>query len=115
MILDDKSIIGGLDLVAAMELFPERITNEGVNIKLRETILREILSELKEDTRSGEGDYSDKVKEELARLTAPIMTNPLLKYSRYHAACVVTHIYVEDKEPLNGGALLHVFFDTVGL
>ncbi|OOQ84400.1 hypothetical protein PEBR_30356 [Penicillium brasilianum] len=114
VILDDKSIFGGLDLVAAVELFPERITNEGVNIELRETILRETLSELEEDTRSGEEEYSDEVKEMLARLRAPIIANPLLKYSRYHAACVVTHIFVEDEPALNGEGLLHVFFDDCG-
>lgn len=114
MILDDKSIFGGLDLAAAVELFPERITNASVNVQLRQMILRETLSDLEEDTRSGEEDYSDEVKEKLARLRAPAIENPLLKYSRYHAACVVTHVYVEDEEALNGGGLLHVFFDDCG-
>ncbi|KAF3384321.1 hypothetical protein F1880_001855, partial [Penicillium rolfsii] len=114
VILDEKSIFDGLDLAAAIELFPERITNEGVNIELREAILRETLSELEENTRSGEEDYSDEVKEKLARLRAPVIANPLLKYSRYHAACVVTHIFVEDEEAVNGGGLLLVFFDDCG-
>ena len=114
VILNDKSIFGGLDLAAAVELFPERITNAGVNVQLRQMILRETISDLEEDTRSGEEDYSDEVKEKLARLRAPALENPLLKYSRYHAACVVTHVYVEDEEAFNGGGLLHVFFDDCG-
>lgn len=114
MIFDDKSIFGGLDLAAALELFPERITNASVNVQLREMILRETLNDLEEDTGSGEEDYSDEVKETLARLRAPVIENPLLKYGRYHAACVVTHVYVEDEEALNGRGLLHVFFDDCG-
>ncbi|GLI78756.1 hypothetical protein PoHVEF18_007077 [Penicillium ochrochloron] len=101
VILDDKTIFGGLDLAAAVELFPERITNNGVNVQLREKILREMLSDIEEDTGSGEEDYSDEVKEMLARLRAPVIANPLLKYSRYHAACVVTHVFVEDEEALD--------------
>jgi hypothetical protein len=103
-----------LDLAAAVELFPERITNNSVNVQLREKILREVLSDIEEDTGSGEEDYSDEVKEMLARLRAPVIANPLLKYSRYHAACVVTHVFVEDEEALDGAGLLHVFLDDCG-
>jgi hypothetical protein len=58
--------------------------------------------------------YSDEVKEMLARLQAPVRANPLLKYSRFHAACVVTHVFVEDEEALDGAGLLHVFLDHRG-
>ncbi|OKP10939.1 hypothetical protein PENSUB_3759 [Penicillium subrubescens] len=54
VMLDDKTIIGGLDLAAAVEVFPGRITNNGVNVQLREKI-RDMLSDIEEDTGSGEG------------------------------------------------------------
>ncbi|KAF4151087.1 hypothetical protein CNMCM6936_000037 [Aspergillus lentulus] len=37
--------------------------------------------------------------------------NPLLQYGDYHAACVVTHMFNEDEEALDGNGLLHVFLD----
>jgi hypothetical protein len=103
-------------VAAALELFPERVTNEGStgHIKLREETLREVLGYVEDDTGSGEEDYSDEIKEMLAQMRATRAANPLLKYGLYHAACVVTHAFVEDEVALDGGGLLHVFWDDCG-
>ncbi|CAP93003.1 hypothetical protein E8E15_003093 [Penicillium rubens] len=116
VVLDDEEIFGGLDLAAALEIFPERVTNGGSSghIKLREETLREILGDLEDDTGSGEEDYSDDIKEKVAEFRASRAKNPLLKYGLYHAACVVTHAFVEDEVALDGGGLLHVFWDDCG-
>ncbi|KAJ5145822.1 uncharacterized protein N7515_000386 [Penicillium bovifimosum] len=115
VVLDDE-IFDGLDVAAALELFPERVTNEGPSkhIELREQTLREVLGFVEEDTGSGEEDYSDEVKEMLARTRARRAVNPLLKYVLYHVACVVAHAFVEDEVALDGGGLLHVFWDDCG-
>lgn len=55
-------------------------------------------------------NYSDELKEFLARGKADLERNPLMRYSLWHASCVVTHIFVEDEVALNGGGILHVFF-----
>lgn len=91
--LDDESIFGGLDLAAALEIFPERVTNEAVDIELKEQSLREAVKYAKEG-------HSDE--------------NPLERYALYQANCVVTHLYVEDEVAVNGGGLLHVFLDDCG-
>lgn len=39
--LDDESIFGGLDLAATLEIYPERIANERVDLELKEQSLRE--------------------------------------------------------------------------
>ncbi|KAL4756424.1 uncharacterized protein BDW70DRAFT_14346 [Aspergillus foveolatus] len=38
----------------------------------------------------------------------------LMRYAAYHAACVVTHLFVEDEEALDGVGLLHMFLDGCG-
>ncbi|KAJ5493636.1 hypothetical protein N7463_009723 [Penicillium fimorum] len=87
VVLDDENIFGGgLDVTAALELFLERVTNEGStgHVKLREETLREI-------------------KEMLAQMRATRAANPLLNYGMYHAACVITHAFVEDEVAPDGG------------
>lgn len=103
-------------MAAALEIFPERVTNGGSSghIKLRDETLREILGDLEDDTGSVEEDYSDDIKEEVAEFRASRAKNPLLKYGLYHAACVVTHAFVEDEVALDGEGLLHVFWDDCG-
>ncbi|KAJ5550594.1 hypothetical protein N7535_001463 [Penicillium sp. DV-2018c] len=114
VVLDDENTFGGLDLAAALEIFPERVTNERVNLELREKRLRNALAAEQEGPDSGEEDYSDEVKERLARQRAELEEYPLSRYGLYQAECVVTHIYVEDEVAANGGGLLHVFLDDCG-
>lgn len=80
-------------MAAALEIFPERVTNQPVNIEFREESLREA----KEQTESGSLDEF-----------------PLEAYVLYQADSVVTHIFVEDEVAANGGGLLHVFLDDRG-
>lgn len=114
VVLDDESIFGGLDLAAALEIFLECVTNERVNLELREKRLRNAVAAEQEGPNSGEEDYSDEIKEHLARQRAELEENPLSRYGLYQAECVVTHIYVEDEVAVNGGGLLHVFLDDCG-
>ncbi|KAJ5686606.1 hypothetical protein N7536_009225 [Penicillium majusculum] len=93
VVLNDKSIFGGLDLAAALEIFPERVANERVNFEIREESLRDAIEDAEE------GDWDE---------------NPLEPYALYQAECVVTHMYVEDDVAVNGGGLLHVFLDDRG-
>ncbi|KOS38546.1 hypothetical protein ACN38_g10642 [Penicillium nordicum] len=92
IVLDDESIFGGLDLAAALEVFPERV-DERVNFEIREESLRDAIEVAEE------GDWDE---------------NPLEPYALYQADCVVTHMYVEDDVAVNGGGLLHVFLDDRG-
>lgn len=69
VVLDDESIFGGLDLAAALEIFPERVTNEYVNIELREKELRETVAAERESPDPSAEDYSDELKQDLARET----------------------------------------------
>ena len=50
----------------------------------------------------------------MAECRASRAENPLLKYGLYHAACVITHAFIEDEVALNGGGLLHVFWNDCG-
>jgi hypothetical protein len=92
-VLDDENVFGSLDLAAAVELFPKRVTDERVNLSLREESLREAVDDA--------ANY-------------PSEENPLKRYAFYQADCVVTHIFVEDEVAVNGGGLLHVFLDDFG-
>ena len=114
VVLDDESIFGGLDLTAALEIFPERVTNESVNLELREKELREMVAAERESPDPSAEDYSDEIKERLARQRAELQENPLSRYALYQAECVITHIYVEDEVAIDGGGLLHVFLDDCG-
>ncbi|KAJ5120527.1 uncharacterized protein N7515_009915 [Penicillium bovifimosum] len=114
VVLDDESIFGGLDLQGALEILPERVTNEALDIERRDNELREILAAQRESPDPSAENYSDELKEELARRKTERDENPLLRYGLYHAECVVTHIYVEDEVVINGGGVLHVFLDDRG-
>jgi hypothetical protein len=85
-----------MTITQALELFPERVTNavRWNHRELREQILAETLEDL-EDCNPAEA-----LKPE--------------QYVDYHAACVVTHIFVEDRHALETGDLLHVFLDDCG-
>ncbi|CAG7959384.1 unnamed protein product [Penicillium olsonii] len=93
VVLDDESIFGGLDLTAALEIFPERVANEPVNFDSREESLKAAIEETKE------GGWDEE---------------PLEAYVYYQTDCVVTHMFVEDEVAVNGGGLLHVFLDDRG-
>ncbi|KAJ6134122.1 hypothetical protein N7523_000444 [Penicillium sp. IBT 18751x] len=77
VVLDDESIFGGLDLAAALEIFPERVTNEAVCLEVRDQELKDIVAAEQESSDSGEDDYSDELKERIARQRAYLEENPL--------------------------------------
>ncbi|PKY02780.1 hypothetical protein P168DRAFT_191200 [Aspergillus campestris IBT 28561] len=114
IVLDDESIFSGLDLAAALEVFPERVTNEPVDLEFREAQFREMVDAAQESPCPSAENYSDEVKELLARGQAESEKNPLNRYWPWHAASVVTHVFVEDEVVLRGGGLLHVFLDDYG-
>ncbi|KAJ5257150.1 hypothetical protein N7478_013254 [Penicillium angulare] len=93
VVLDDESIFSGLDLAAALEIFPERVANEPVNFKFRE----ESLKIAKRQAKNGGWDK-----------------DPLEAYVFYQADSVVAHMFVEDEVAVTGGGLLHVFLDDCG-
>jgi hypothetical protein len=103
--------------VRFLETFPERVTNVGsvAHVEHRERVLRDILRRIHEDGGNtedeGEDEYSEEVKAALAEMRTK---DPLLRYGEYHAACVVTHMFIEDEEALDGNGLLHVFLDDTG-
>ncbi|KAL4949058.1 hypothetical protein BDW69DRAFT_203106 [Aspergillus filifer] len=118
IIFDDKEIFGaeGMDLSRFLELFPERVTNTSLTgyVERRERALSECLQGIKEaeeDDHEGEELYSEEVQRKLA---AWQNRDPILGYWLYHAACVVTHLFIEDRETLDGKGLLHVFLDDMG-
>lgn len=101
-------------MAAALEVFPERVTNEHVDLQFRDAQFRDMVDAAQESPCPSAENYSDGLKEFLARGQADLENNPLMRYSLWHAACVVTHIFVEDEVALNGGGLLHVFLDDYG-
>lgn len=125
ILFDDQGIFGaagagagaGMDLTGFLEIFPERVTNSAFveHVQQRESALRAALSEIQEQGRDadhqGEEEYSEEVKSYLAERRA---RDPLLQYWEYHAACVVTHLFIEDREALDGKGLLHMFLDDTG-
>ncbi|KAJ5472248.1 hypothetical protein N7530_006249 [Penicillium desertorum] len=100
IVLDDKEIFAGADLARALEIFPERVTNEDSDIYLerRDTALRELRELLADSDVEDEGDWERDVG----------------LYGVYHSYCVVTHLFIEDEQALDGGGLLHVFLDDCG-
>lgn len=114
IVLDDESIFGGLDLAAALEVFPERVTNEHVDLRFRETQFREMVDATQERPCPSAADYSDEVKEWLARDKAESEKMPLNRHWPWHAASVLTHVFVENEVALRGGGLLHMFLDDHG-
>ncbi|GFF88395.1 conserved hypothetical protein [Aspergillus lentulus] len=97
IIFNDKELFGGeeINLARFLETFPERVTNVGsvAHVEDRETILRDTLRRIQEDGGNTEAEGEDGVSEE--------DKNPLLQYGDYHAACVVTHMFIEDEEALD--------------
>ncbi|PLN75227.1 hypothetical protein BDW42DRAFT_181090 [Aspergillus taichungensis] len=114
IVLDDESIFGGLDLAAALEVFPERVTNEPVDLEFRDAQFREMVDAAQESPCPSAANYSDEVQAWLARDKAESTKKPLNRYWAWHAASVVTHVFVEDEVALSGGGLLHVFLDDYG-
>lgn len=114
IIFDDKDIFGeeGMDVARFLELFPERVTNDGSadQLELRDAVLQEQLDVIAE-TEADLADNPDELSAFRERATGP---DSVLRYAYYHAACVVTHLFVEDEVALTGGGLLHVFLDDCG-
>ncbi|CBF69368.1 predicted protein [Aspergillus nidulans FGSC A4] len=103
IILDDREIFGQCSSFSdALGVFPERVTNGGGvgHVQARERALREALSQEQGEEDEGQGDEGE--------------GGNLVRYAAYHAACVVTHLFVEDEEALNGTGLLHIFLDDCG-
>ncbi|KAL4809450.1 hypothetical protein BDV18DRAFT_80739 [Aspergillus unguis] len=118
ILFDDEGILQAagagmdLDLAGFLEIFPERVTNSAFveHVEHRGSVLRDALSERDTDHQGEEG-YSKEVKRYLAERR---VRDPLLQYWEYHAACAVTHLFIEDREALDGNGLLHVFLDDTG-
>ncbi|CAG7964578.1 unnamed protein product [Penicillium nalgiovense] len=93
----EREIFAGADLARALEVFPERVTNEDSDIyfKRRDTALGEVLAD---------SDVEDKGD----------LERDVGLYGIYHSYCVVTHPFIEDEEALDDGGLLHVSLDDCG-
>lgn len=119
ILFDDKGIFGGvgMDLSRFLETFPERVTNMGFaeHVQHRESALRDALRRIQEDGEGNEPQGEEGYSEEFKRfLTERRSRDPLLRYWEYHAACVVTHLFIEDEETLDGKGLLHALLDDTG-
>ncbi|KAL6233814.1 hypothetical protein BDW75DRAFT_241696 [Aspergillus navahoensis] len=103
IILDNREILGLCSSVSdALTVLPERVTNVGGvgHVQARERAPREVLSQKQGEEDEGQGDEGE--------------GGNLIRYAAYHAACVVTHLFMEDEEALDGARLLHIFFNDCG-
>ncbi|RHZ57212.1 hypothetical protein CDV55_106074 [Aspergillus turcosus] len=103
LVPDDKELFVDLDVAGLLEIFPERVTNEREieNTEKRERELLEIFEREEEDEIS----LSD------------LELDPAVfawHYWFYHAACVVIHLFVEDKKALDDWKVLDVPLDDCG-
>ncbi|OQE20991.1 hypothetical protein PENFLA_c015G03253 [Penicillium flavigenum] len=69
-----------------------------IHLEPRDTALRELRELLADSDVEDEGDWERDVA----------------LYGVYHSYCVVTHLFIEDEEALDGGGLLHLFLDDCG-
>lgn len=115
LVLDDPELFQG-PWTAMLEIFPERVTNSCGDD--REELVARRLNELRE--REGRGDDDSEEKRESQReLYANLGRHEFLhemcrRYRRYHSACIVTHVFVEDRQSQEGEELLHVYLDDKG-
>ncbi|GIJ83476.1 hypothetical protein Asppvi_002298 [Aspergillus pseudoviridinutans] len=113
IIFDDKELFGGegIHLATFLEIFPERVTNVGSVAHVELRIFGGGFTKLEGILKVKGRTDTPMVK---GALTGMRTEDPLLRYGEYHAACVVTHPFIENEETLDGNGLLHVFLDDTG-
>jgi hypothetical protein len=108
LVLEDEGLFANADIACVLERFPERVTNYSAleDVEWREKEMTDFLRMREE----AEGETADTREKE-----SSLSSDDLCKtYWMYHAACVVTHAFIEDAEAQGGGGVLHVFFDDCG-
>ncbi|KAI9368050.1 hypothetical protein BJX61DRAFT_525685 [Aspergillus egyptiacus] len=120
LILDDQELFGHGDggdgdaaVARVLELFPERVANYCVpeDVEAREAELAWFLREMHEYDE-GDDDDAEVCPQRDGDLSAE--EEMCERYWMYHAACVVTHVFIEDREAQEGKGVLHVFLDDCG-
>ncbi|KAL4929921.1 uncharacterized protein BDV17DRAFT_290277 [Aspergillus undulatus] len=110
LVLEDEALFQNTDIARIIELFPERVTNYCApeEVAWREKQLADYFQAAREY-----GDEEDVFRREEQRLG--LSPDEICgKYWMYHAACVVTNLFIEDAEAQRGGGFLHVFLDDCG-
>ncbi|KAJ5086406.1 hypothetical protein NUU61_007713 [Penicillium alfredii] len=121
LVLDDHELFA-TDLAGMLELLPERVTSSAgaYHVTWREENLREIEEEEEEEEeeeREMEDDTQTAGDKKRREMLGPKKSEQKLvrnRYSIYHAACIVTHVFVEDEEALETGLVLHIYLDDCG-
>lgn len=110
IVLEDP-ILSGMEIASILEILPERVIyNSSLwNTEWHEKVLAELEKENAEDRTdpSEATDWEHGTPEYLRTITKGLC-HP------YHAACVVSHIMIEDKATLDGEGVLQVFLDDCG-
>ncbi|CAG8016767.1 unnamed protein product [Penicillium nalgiovense] len=108
LVLEDEGLFANADIARVLERFPERVTNYSApeDVEWREKELADFL-QMREEA---EGENAG-TREEQSSLSSDDLCRT---YWMYHAACVVTHAFIEDAEAQGGGGVLHVFLDDCG-
>ncbi|CAG8024579.1 unnamed protein product [Penicillium nalgiovense] len=108
LVLEDEGLFANADIARVLERFPERVTNYSApeDVEWREKELADFL-QMREEA---EGENAG-TREEKSSLSSDDLCRT---YWMYHAACVVTHAFIEDAEAQGGGGVLHVFLDDCG-
>jgi hypothetical protein len=89
LVLEDEGLFSNADIARVLERFPERVTNNSAleDVDWRENILVDFL----------------RIREEAEGQTVGTREEDLCKtYWMYHAACVVTHAFIEDTKAQSG-------------
>ncbi|KAJ5245119.1 hypothetical protein N7489_005215 [Penicillium chrysogenum] len=108
LVLEDEGLFSNADIARVLERFPERVTNNSAlkDVDWRENILADFLRMREEAEGQAVG-----TREEESSLNSDDLCKT---YWMYHAACVVTHAFIEDTKAQSGAGVLHVFLDDCG-
>lgn len=112
LVFDDSTIFGTDNFDSALVAFPERVINMSrVNyVDLRNNALQTMYQN---DSEGRWIELANQLEDELdpEEIDAEIVRR---RYERYHFACIMSYIFVEDMRTLMGEGLLLVFLDDLG-
>lgn len=107
-----------------LEIFPERVTEscEETQVEFQADMQVEG-TERDENSDENDTDENDTVENDtydvnelFAKLTLHDFQQEMChrRYADYHYACIITHVFIDDREAQTGGGLLHAFLDECG-
>ena len=114
LVLDDSELFTR-DWSSILEIYPELVTDQCDENTTTDPA--NILAEFRDNENNRSINKETRLSEKELFLTLgprKFQQEMCRRYLKYHVRCIVTHVFVEDKQTLEGEGLLHMYLDDCG-